>query len=1023
MKKNFRFLASFMLFLTTLTSAMGQNTQQNDKPVVPPFNEPQGYLTLGLDVGLSYQSSDVKSAFGGYGLGLTLEKNLKHTEGSALDFGVRGRLMYARSSGYSLTASNAIDSNAAVNGVNNAAANYKSVGSFFPNYRTNQAELGIEGVLTLNRLREKTGVYATLFGGFGMDYYDVKVDQLDASGKKYNYSTLKPTTIADVKSFLDGTFETKADGFTEGGKLEFLPNFGIELGYHFSPRFMVVFGHKVTIAKDDLLDGQRWLEKTTLSARPDFHQYTNLQFKWIIGERKNQHLDGDPPKITFLQPRLSPYNTYDATERIRAEVLGATFQEDITLTVNGLQTNFIFKNNELTADVFLNKGQNEIVVKAENQFGSNNKKQIIKVLDKQRVPDAPLPGSPTNNNGTNNNTPNNNNTNTPTAQSPRVKFMTPSAAYIETSQDRQAIRVQVSNIGSGQDITMNVNGRNVTDFRFSGGELMYDVPLNEGNNSISVSATNMSGSSTDAVTVNYRRPVQPVNAPVVRINSTGTPTENAYGGCQTTLDARVDNVIGQRDITLTLNGRATTDFNYNATSHILRANISLASGSNQVVITARNTDGQGSDRADINCSQRQRITPIVRITQPSNNSNTDQNVADVRATTTNIDTKNQIEVYVNGYQTSDFNFSTYDKSVTLRMNLNEGDNTVRIRVTNNDGSNEDIVHTTYRSRAVSNPPRVTIVSPINGATSRAQTVDLQANATGITDRSQIQMTLNYKTVQAFNFDANTGVIAARMNLDAGTNTIKVIVSNPSGSDAATTSVNYNAATIPPTTTPTPTSTVRPPRVTITRPADGATVTTPSVLLEGQVENASSARGEVKVIVNGAETAGTVSLMRVLRQMVTLKEGVNSITVRAVTKDGTDEKTIQVTYNKPIATDGNTGLPLPSRTTPPTKGKNPIPATEIETVKPTITNFNVTQPVTDPFDPKPLVSVVTATITKVPKAYIQFTINGEEIKTFDFDATTGQLRYSFGVKGGQSYTFYIKAANIEGDAEMTQTVKF
>jgi hypothetical protein len=181
-------------------------------------------------------------------------------------------------------------------------------------------------------------------------------------------------------------------------------------------------------------------------------------------------------------------------------------------------------------------------------------------------------------------------------------------------------------------------------------------------------------------------------------------------------------------------------------------------------------------------------------------------------------------------------------------------------------------------------------------------------------------------------------------------------------------------------------------------------------LEAQAENASAAQKEVKIILNGVEMDAAMNVMRQIRQPLNLKQGVNTITVRAVTKDGKDEKTVRVTYTA----SGNSG-----NSTIPSKG-NPTPNT---TKLPTIANFNVTQPVTDPFDPKPLVSVVTATITQSSMAGIQFKVNGETVQNFQYDSLTGQFRYSFGIKSGTTYTFYIKASNLEGDAEQTQTVKF
>ena len=171
--------------------------------------------------------------------------------------------------------------------------------------------------------------------------------------------------------------------------------------------------------------------------------------------------------------------------------------------------------------------------------------------------------------------------------------------------------------------------------------------------------------------------------------------------------------------------------------------------------------------------------------------------------------------------------------------------------------------------------------------------------------------------------------------------------------------------------------------------------------------------DVKIILNGTEIGANMNVMRQIRQRLSLNQGINTITLRAINKDGTDEKTVRVTYGRKPPTPTGTDKNLPT-------GDD---RANTDSPLPTIQNFNVTQPVTDPFDPKPLVSVVTATITKTAKAYIIFKVNGEDVNSFEFDELTGQFRYSFGVQSGMSYTFYIRAYNIDGQAEKTETVKF
>ena len=155
--------------------------------------------------------------------------------------------------------------------------------------------------------------------------------------------------------------------------------------------------------------------------------------------------------------------------------------------------------------------------------------------------------------------------------------------------------------------------------------------------------------------------------------------------------------------------------------------------------------------------------------------------------------------------------------------------------------------------------------------------------------------------------------------------------------------------------------------------------------------------------------------RQIQAPLNLAKGENTVTVRATNNDGTDEKSVSITYEKlkrlPSGNDkADTQLP--------TDGGG------LEQPEPTISNFNATQPVVDPFDPKPAVSVVTATVGNVKNAgQIEFYIDGAQQTNFTFDTDTQQLRWSFQPKGGTSYTFNIVAKNSTGRTSKTEVVKF
>ena len=204
-----------------------------------------GYTTFGINGGWSYQTSDVRAAPGGFGFGLTLGKNLYYQPGAPLSFDLRGRLLYARQFGLDHFRSFDIDNNEALNG--DRSLDYTSYpaglgvgdGFVFQNHRTDLGELALEGVLTLNQLKERTGFLASLYGGVGLDWYRTRIDQANPFGLEYftEYSSIDPSRPkASIRkdlsnTILDGVYESNADGFTNSGKLGLMPSVGVELGY------------------------------------------------------------------------------------------------------------------------------------------------------------------------------------------------------------------------------------------------------------------------------------------------------------------------------------------------------------------------------------------------------------------------------------------------------------------------------------------------------------------------------------------------------------------------------------------------------------------------------------------------------------------------------------------------------------------------------------------------------------------------------------------------------------------------
>lgn len=170
------------------------------------------------------------------------------------------------------------------------------------------------------------------------------------------------------------------------------------------------------------------------------------------------------------------------------------------------------------------------------------------------------------------------------------------------------------------------------------------------------------------------------------------------------------------------------------------------------------------------------------------------------------------------------------------------------------------------------PPVISIDTPINGVTVYTSPITV----IGSIDDNTATVTVNGKnaTVSSNKFTA-TGI-----TLSGGTNTINLTAKDPAGN---TSTASINVIYIQDTT---------PPAITITSPANGATVDTSSITVSGTIDDNTATvtvNGINVPISNGAFTSN-----------VTLTEGTNLITVSATDQAGnTSTAIISVTYKTSI----------------------------------------------------------------------------------------------------------------------------
>jgi hypothetical protein len=1035
--KHLLHLRTWVLFCLCAMSWTHTNAQSSASPLRP------GWYTLGINGGLSYQNSDVPVWLRGGGIGITLAKNLIHSPSGGFDFDLRGRLMYSHSYGLGRTPNFDLSSNPAVNGSQFFDYTRYDQGFIYDNHKTQMGELGLEGVLTFGRLRERTGIVLSAFGGIGLDWYRTTTDQGSGSSDYFSqYQAIDPNRSGAVirrtlrNDILDHNFESLATGFenNEYGRLRFMPNLGVELGYDLTKRIGIGLGHKVTYARTDILDG-----KIVPESGNDLHHYTYAQLWYRFNADKQE----EPPVIQIIDPPYSPFATKQTYWLLKAEVLHIKQSRQLTVTHNGMPVNFNFRNKDLKVDLLLKDGINTIVITAENSAGKAQAEQII-ILEE---PDYGLP--------------------------PTIRYIRPEAPGMVVNQSRYDLSAEIKTIEDNKDIRVIYNGRVLTGWRYDRNNqlLTASLTLVEGNNTIEIEAKNRRGVTAESTNILYEIPILPptirlvepgqnphrtlaasqtvrLNIDQIRISRgdlismyyngfpsnrfeyeerTGRWTANlpleigqnfltvavanqvgetrldlaiirevpppplprptiqitrqAVGNfntiskeCSTDIVAQLYHVASKSDITVRWAGSNITNFNYNSTTGVLTIQRNIASGSTSVIITASNPSGTTSETLTLSCvgASVTQGKPAVTIQSPANGAAISTPAISFEATTVSVTDKANITIRWNGNILRNFNWDPQTGRVTANLTANSGSNTVDINVQNTQGNASAKSTVTYR---IPTPPTVKINTPVNNSNSSLQAVELNATVSNISSINQIQITVNGKTVSSGTLKGNT--VSASIPLDLGNNVIRVVATNNDGTDQAETRVNFN---------------IPKPVINGQVPSKDTIVRSNRLDLKTEILHVSG-NESITLTVNGQNRANFTfdKSKNLLGHRLVLNNGRNTIEVKATNAAGTTTKTFNITVDT----------------------RKPTP--------PQIKIVSASQPAFDPFNPDAGKSnLIADTQYVLSKEDITFTVNGAELKDFQFDAKQGRITHSIPLQRGTN-TIVIRVRNSDGEASDSSTV--
>ncbi|MBN4071504.1 hypothetical protein JYT72_03220, partial [Crocinitomix catalasitica] len=241
----------------------------------------------------------------------------------------------------------------------------------------------------------------------------------------------------------------------------------------------------------------------------------------------------------------------------------------------------------------------------------------------------------------------------------------------------------------------------------------------------------------------------------------------------------------------------------------------------------------------------------------------------------------EIVVLVNGISQA-FTYNESTDILTSAVSLEEGSNEIIITATNACGSDEEKIRV---SRTIPCDDIVTnFLSPVSGtATATESTYSILLNASGLTDVSQISVTLN-GAPQSVSFDDVTGnIVIDGLTLVDGTNTVVVSLNNGCSTATVNYTINFEEC--------------KTPVITINGIYDGQTLSASAGMFTAILANVNSV-DDITLTLNGLaldftfdETSG------ILQANFLLNDGAN---VFVITINGceTVSKTINVVFVEP-----------------------------------------------------------------------------------------------------------------------------
>jgi citrate lyase gamma subunit len=350
----------------------------------------------------------------------------------------------------------------------------------------------------------------------------------------------------------------------------------------------------------------------------------------------------DPPVVIF---KMNEISNQQFTHELVGNITNIKSKADITLTIDGAVNNSFQYNpdlKELSGKFKLSSGTHKVIIKAKNECGEDTETVNIIVAE---------PCNP-----------------------PVVNFKVSEIAHQTFTHE---ISGTVTGVKTKTDITVTIDGVTENNFSYvpTTNIINGTIKLAPGTHKIIIKAKNECGEDTETINVTVADPCIP---PVVTF-TVSQLTENTYTH---KLSGKVMNASTKSEITITVNGTPDNSFTFVPSTSQISLSLKLNPGKHTVVVKAKNDCGEDIETQTITVEDPC-IPPVVSFTvsEITETGYTHK----YTGTVTNVSSKNEITIKVDGVSTTNFTFNASTGAISGKLNLKAGTHTIVITAKNDCG--------------------------------------------------------------------------------------------------------------------------------------------------------------------------------------------------------------------------------------------------------------------------------------------------------------------------------------------------